>query len=99
MPRQSGTPVSPQLLSRGNPRLCNDVCNGGLPSLPRRRCYNLHPPTRCQPAWQPAHPALPALLAPLPGEGGNDLLHTRQQVADQQLKRGNKALLGNIMVG
>ncbi|KAI7845254.1 hypothetical protein COHA_001296 [Chlorella ohadii] len=33
------------------------------------------------------------------GEGGNDLLHTRQQVADQQLKRGNKALLGNIMLG
>lgn len=41
----------------------------------------------------------PSLLPPLvPGEGGNDLLHSRQQVADQQLKRGNKALAGNIMV-
>ncbi|PRW56393.1 histone-lysine N- H3 lysine-9 specific SUVH4-like [Chlorella sorokiniana] len=33
------------------------------------------------------------------GEGGNDLLHSRQQVADQELKRGNKALQGNITLG
>ncbi|EFN57970.1 hypothetical protein CHLNCDRAFT_142107 [Chlorella variabilis] len=33
------------------------------------------------------------------GEGGNDLLHGRNQVADQSLQRGNAALQGNIMLG
>ncbi|KAL4443576.1 hypothetical protein ABPG75_011313 [Micractinium tetrahymenae] len=33
------------------------------------------------------------------GEGGNALLSERKQVKDQQLVRGNKALVGNIQLG
>lgn len=59
-------------------------------------------------ATRTSHPL--RLLSPTPdaqqlrvpgaaGEGGNDLLHGRNQVADQSLQRGNAALQGNIMVG
>jgi len=33
------------------------------------------------------------------GEGGNDLLGNKKQVAGQELKRGNEALVGNIRLG
>jgi [histone H3]-lysine9 N-trimethyltransferase EHMT len=33
------------------------------------------------------------------GEGGNDLLGSRKQVADQKFERGNEALVGNIRLG
>jgi len=32
------------------------------------------------------------------GQGGNDLLGKRKQVADQEMKLGNAALQGNIAV-
>lgn len=33
------------------------------------------------------------------GQGGNDLLGSRRQIADQLLERGNEALVGNMMMG
>lgn len=56
-------------------------------------------PACCIGATAPCTKCLTARPSPTPaGEGGNDLLHKRKQIAAQKLNRGNLALMGNIQV-